>query len=285
MLNSNELESIMNQLSKQSAEKYYSILLDIHKWVIDYSSKVPIFKNLLEIGILNEITGKNHFEDIYENNKIKEPGQRFELQNNLERMDRYGNKEKGEVRKALFTGIKDLFAKRNVAEHQKNINHAAYIGTLNTMSESIRDFSKIPIPDEMNRILNNEPLIGPIRGINKGISQGKKSKDLTKYIFNGEIFSKRRLVLAVINSYVKNNPSVTLEKLQNIFDREIQGTFYVVDSFINARKTTDGKRHFFEDAINLNNGQKIVVCSQWTKEMIDKFIVKANELRYDIKEE
>jgi hypothetical protein len=265
----------MNQLSEKSARKYYSILLDIHRWDIDFSIKVPIFKNLLEIGILNEVTGKNHFEDKYDKNKIIETGQRTDLQNNKERLDRFGNKEKGEVRKDLVTGINDLFAKRNVAEHQKNINHAAYSGVFNTITESIRDFSKIPIPDEINRILNNEP-DPPIGG-------GGNTKDSTQYIFNGEEFGKGRLVLAVINSYVRNNPSVTLEKLQNIFDKKIQGSFYVVDSHTNAWDTTDRKRHFFENAINLDNDQKIVVCSQWKKGNIDKFIDKANELGYDIK--
>ncbi|MDR2730122.1 MAG: hypothetical protein LBB81_04410, partial [Treponema sp.] len=109
-LNFNRLEVAMYQLSEKSARKYYSILLDIHRWDIDFSIKVPIFKNLLEIEILNEVTGKNHFEDKYENGKIIETGQRTDLQNNKERLDRFGNKEKGEVRKDLITGINDLFA-------------------------------------------------------------------------------------------------------------------------------------------------------------------------------
>jgi hypothetical protein len=146
----------MHQLSEKSAKQYYSILLDIHQWDIDFAIKVPIFKNLLEIGILNEVTGKNHFEDKYENNKVKETGQKTYLIDNKELLDRFGDKIKGNVRKDLFTGINDLFAKRNTAEHVKKINFAAYIGTLNTITEAVRDFSKIPIPDKLISILDGE---------------------------------------------------------------------------------------------------------------------------------
>jgi len=156
----------MYQLSKESAEKYYSILLDIHQWDIDYAIKVPIFKNLLEIGILYVVTGKNHFEDKYENNKFIEAGQRKELENNKEILDRYGDKIKGNVRRDLFTGIIDLFAKRNIAEHEKKINYAVYLGTLNTIAETINCFSEIPIPDSINSILNGEPK--PLKPLGKG---------------------------------------------------------------------------------------------------------------------
>jgi len=146
----------MYKLSEKSAKQYYSIVLSIHQWDIDLAIKVPIFKNLLEIGILNEVTGKNHFEDKYENNKFIENGQKKYLLDNKEILDRFGDRIKGEVRKDLFTGINDLFAKRNTAEHVKKINFAAYIGTLNTITESIRDFSKIPIPDILNSILDGK---------------------------------------------------------------------------------------------------------------------------------
>jgi len=153
----------MHQLSDESARKYYSILLDIHRWDINFAIKVPIFKNLLEIGILNEVTGKNLFEDKYENNKVIEKGQKTCLQDNKEILDRFGDRIKGGVRKDLFTGIVDLFAKRNIAEHQKKIKYAVYLGTLNTIAETINCFSKIPIPNEINRILDGKPEQEPLK--------------------------------------------------------------------------------------------------------------------------
>ena len=112
--------------------------------------------------------------------------------------------------------------------------------------------------------------------INNKKPETTNSRDYSLYIFNEEILNKRQLVLAVINKYISDNPNNTLETLQNIFNKNI------VDSYDNAQKNTDGKRHFFGDAINLNNGQRIVVSNQWGKDNIPQFIQKANELGYNI---
>jgi len=106
-----------------------------------------------------------------------------------------------------------------------------------------------------------------------------KSRDYSLYIFNDEIYNKRQLVLAVINKYIRDNPNITLEELQNIFVKNINGQYNVVDSFDNAKKKYP-ERYFFDDAINLD--QEIVVCNQWGKDNIPQFIQKANELGYDI---
>ena len=205
----------MHQLSKESAEKYYSILLDIHQWGIDYAIIVPIFKNLLEIGILNEVTGKNHFEDKYENNKFIETGQRKELENNKEILDRYGDKIKGEVRKDLFTGIIDLFAKRNIAEHQKKIKYAVYLGTLNTIAETINCFSKIQIPDKINSILDGKLKTGPK-------PTGGKPKNNEKL---GENKSKR-IISKELSMNLNRNNSV----YSSINDRHSQWSFNIDNS-------------------------------------------------------
>lgn len=280
----------MNQLSEKSAEQYYSILLDIHQWDIDFAIKVPIFKNLLEKGILNEVTGKNHFEDKYENNKVAEAGQKKYLNDNKEILNRFGDRIKGEVRKDLFTGINDLFAKRNPAEHGKKMNFAAYMGTLNTITESIRDFSKIPIPDELISILDGKsepPGPNPI-----GESKGSK-KDYAKYLLNGHPVSstggKGPLVRDVIRLYVKQNPSVTFKKLKDIFPDEITKLKWgVIDTYdnavkINAKEPID--RFNEKDTINLNNGERIAVCNQWKPKNIAIFINRAKELGFDIVEQ
>jgi phosphotransferase system IIA component len=112
-----------------------------------------------------------------------------------------------------------------------------------------------------------------------------ESKDFTQYRFNGEEYGKNRLVLAVIKEYIKNNDTISLNDLQNVFEKKIQGSLGVIDEYNNAEdiyKRTGIKRHFVDDAIDLNNGQKIVVCSQWGIGNIDKFINKAKELGYNI---
>jgi len=70
-----------------------------------------------------------------------------------------------------------------------------------------------------------------------------------------------------------------------VFEKKLQGSLGVVDIYTNAEeiyKKTGYKRYFIDDAINLNNGQIIVVCSQWGIGNIKKFINKANELGYKI---
>ena len=116
------------------------------------------------------------------------------------------------------------------------------------------------------------------------IEEVTESKDYTQYIFNGKEYGKNRLVLAVIKEYVKDK-NVTLDELQKIFDKKIQGGFGVIEEYINAEeifKTTGYKRHFLDDVINLDNDQKIVVCSQWGKVNIVNFIDKAKELGFII---
>jgi len=112
-------------------------------------------------------------------------------------------------------------------------------------------------------------------------------KDTTQYIFNGKTYGKGRLVLAVVEEYIKNHNNITLEELHKLFPKEIQGSFFVVDSLENAKKIVEEsrnhrKRHFINDPIKLSNGEKIVVTTEWGKSNIDKFIDKARKLGYAI---
>ena len=104
-----------------------------------------------------------------------------------------------------------------------------------------------------------------------------------------------RLVLAVVEEYIKNQKGVTLDELQKIFPRELQ--FYkgynfskidfIVDEYENAERInikSKGERFFMKDAIILNNGRRIFVCNQWSKDNINKFIAKAEELGFIITE-
>jgi len=110
------------------------------------------------------------------------------------------------------------------------------------------------------------------------------SRDFTQYNFNGQKYKKNRLVLAVVKEYVKNN-KVDIDTLQNIFDSKLQGSLGVVDNLENAEKIINRsghKRHFINDPIELNDGQKIVVCSQWGIGNIERFINNAKQFGYNI---
>ena len=130
--------------------------------------------------------------------------------------------------------------------------------------------------EELEKIIyNSEQKVKP--------ENGQSNRDKTKYMFEGKIYPKNRLVLAVIKKYVKeNNPSY--EKLNNVFDKSLQGSLKVVELYENALKISDAAKRYFmkeEDVLHLFNS-KVVVCTQWGIFNIVKFIKLAQSLGFII---
>lgn len=111
-------------------------------------------------------------------------------------------------------------------------------------------------------------------------------RDKTKYMFNGKIYPKNRLVLAVITQFVQtNNPS--FEELSSAFDKSLQGSLNVVELLEEASKIKDAtKRYFMEknEQLSLSDGSIVVVCTQWGIFNIPRFIKQANLLGFEITE-
>ncbi|MBO5344536.1 MAG: hypothetical protein IKB06_01920 [Clostridia bacterium] len=111
-------------------------------------------------------------------------------------------------------------------------------------------------------------------------------RDKTKYMFNGKIHPKNRLVLAVITQFVQtNNPS--FEELSSAFDKSLQGSLNVVELLEEASKIKDAtKRYFMEknEQLSLSDGSIVVVCTQWGIFNIPRFIKQANLLGFEITE-
>ena len=110
----------------------------------------------------------------------------------------------------------------------------------------------------------------------------KPARDKTKYVFANKILPKNRLVLEVIKKYVEqNNP--TFEELQNVFDKSLQGSLNVVETFENAKKIKDAeKRYFMKSPLLLKDGKNVVVCTQWGIFNIVKFEKLASNLGFEI---
>ena len=123
--------------------------------------------------------------------------------------------------------------------------------------------------------------------INKNNNSSKKieqgNRDKTKYMFEGRIYPKNRLVLAVIKKYVSiNKPSFS--ELKNVFNKSLQGSLNVVEMFDDALKISDASKRYFmkeEDVLNIQNS-KVVVCTQWGIFNIVKFVKLAQTLGFDI---
>jgi hypothetical protein len=106
------------------------------------------------------------------------------------------------------------------------------------------------------------------------------SKDYSKFIFNGQEYNKGRLVNAVINYYVTNNP-MTFAELKSKFPDSIQGSMGVFDiksRAIDIKTRTGRRRHYIapEEMIKLQD-ETICTSTEWNLYNIKDFIDKAKE--------
>lgn len=117
-------------------------------------------------------------------------------------------------------------------------------------------------------------------------SKSNSRRDFTQYEFNGELYGKGRLVLAVVQAHVKRHPKITYNKLLKSFPKDKVGDIVFEKLKIveekNKGKTT--KRHFIEanELIKLDDGTTIAVSTEWGKDNIKGFIKRAKELTHKI---
>lgn len=116
--------------------------------------------------------------------------------------------------------------------------------------------------------------------------QKTPQKDLTKYLFNGAILGKGKLVLAVVREYVRLHTGVTSGKLLTAFPKDLQvrglGVFAQKEVAQEIYDRTGYKRYYInEDLIELKDCT-IAVCSQWGKTNIGNFLAQAELLDFDI---
>ena len=109
----------------------------------------------------------------------------------------------------------------------------------------------------------------------------------TRYLFEGVWYTKNRLVLAVVKAYVRDNPSVSYSELLKAFPKDLQGSYGVFLTYSEASKRTKElrKRFFADNPIHLQDGNVILVCTQWGSGSIanfEKFIKRAEFLGYKI---
>ena len=116
------------------------------------------------------------------------------------------------------------------------------------------------------------------------IQNNVKTRDKTRYRFNGTVYLKNRLVLAVVQEYVQEHKLVTKEELSQIFPKQLQGSIGVVVNIEVAKMRSDYKIRFFaeeNEILHLADGD-MVVCSQWGILNIPNFVERASHLGYNI---
>ena len=109
-------------------------------------------------------------------------------------------------------------------------------------------------------------------------------RDTTRYLFEGYIYLKNRLVLAIVKAYVAQNDSITRQQLKQVFDKSLQGSIGVVENVEIAKIRPDYQVRFFakpNEVIHLRDGD-MLVCTQWGIGNIPNFIKRSEQLGFEI---
>jgi len=101
----------------------------------------------------------------------------------------------------------------------------------------------------------------------------QESRNYDKYAINGTgNYGKARMVEAVVNTYVKNNHSITIETLQEVFPHHLLKGYGVI-------RTEDGTikdyKRFYKS--QLPNGTVFYICNQWGKDNTENFVQYVND--------
>ena len=118
------------------------------------------------------------------------------------------------------------------------------------------------------------------------IEDRPQQRDKTRYMFNGNVYLKNKLVLAVVKDYVSKNQTITCNQLKTVFDKSLQGSIGVLEYESIAKQRKDYQVRFFEkedEILRLVDGN-MLVCSQWGILNISNFIKRAEQLGYEIEQ-
>ena len=150
------------------------------------------------------------------------------------------------------------------------------------------------ILDMLNRIVKLEKEVEILKSKEKAgetvlpvsIDDKPLQRDKKRYMFNGNVYLKNRLVLAIVKDYVSNNPTITSGELKMIFDKSLQGSIGVVENELIAKQRKDYQVRFFskdDEVIQLTDGN-MFVCSQWGILNIKNFIKRTEQMGYKIEQ-
>ena len=99
------------------------------------------------------------------------------------------------------------------------------------------------------------------------------TRNYDKFAVNGVgRYGKGKMVEAVVNTYVQNNPTITINALKEVFPHYLLKGYGVI-------RTEDGTikdyKRFYKSA--LPDGTVFYICSQWGKDNTDNFVQYVNK--------
>jgi hypothetical protein len=151
-------------------------------------------------------------------------------------------------------------------------NRAFYVSSLmNKIAEIVNNDEQlgeiIEATLEMSAVTNLKAFDTPRR-----ISNGSRNYDLSKYAVNGNgRLGKRKMVETVVNLYIQNHPTVTLDQLKEVFPNSLLKGYGVIRS--GEVPPTDPKRFYVSQ---LTDGTVFYICNQWGKDATDNFVDYVN---------
>ena len=179
----------------------------------------------------------------------------------------------------------------NNATGKKEGRIMAFIGKEKELLEKFHEKNKDLFDAVLTMLANDENLSPEDRKSMKLALNVSDNRDYSKYMFEGKTYGKGKLVLAVVQKYVADNPTVTFEDLKKTFPDMLQGSKGVVRLFDSVSPEDRGengaiKRYYVnptEEIIPLASGEKVLISDQWGAGNIEKFIDNAiNNLNFDI---
>lgn len=116
------------------------------------------------------------------------------------------------------------------------------------------------------------------------------SRDHTKYVFDGQTLSKRRLVLTLVKRYVQDHPSINFEHLLEAFPDDLQAKsptqFHKIRCVVRPLRHVpqDSKKRFFcRVGEPLQLGDDVAVVSgEWNRHNIQNVLTHAASLGYKV---
>lgn len=165
----------------------------------------------------------------------------------------------------------------------------AFIGKEKELLEKFHEKNKDLFDAVLTMLANDENLSPEDRKSMKAALNISDNKDYSKYVFEGQTYGKGKLVLAVVQKYAANNPTITFDDLQKVFPDSLQGSKGVVRLQKSVSPEDKGigavKRYYVNksEEITLASGEKVLVSDQWGARNIEKFIKNAvDNLNFDI---
>lgn len=113
------------------------------------------------------------------------------------------------------------------------------------------------------------------------VTGSPNKRDTTRYIFKGSRYGKNRLVLAIVQEYMRQYPTTSAKHLMMEFDRSLQGSLGVVrtvDDVKNSYIDSDARFFLKTNEIIHTTTEDCAVCTQWGAFNIGNILKKAEQL-------